>query len=158
VDSAGRLELHYCALEGDLDGLKRHLAADVDASAADKQGFTPLHFAAQQGQAGSVRLLLEAGASVDAQDAFGNTPLFRAVFNSRGQGETVEELLRAGANPDFPTTRASPREVLLTRSPTMTSPSSCHPLMRAPERMDLPRLGSQTAALSGSILSRTLPR
>lgn len=40
--------------------------------------------------------------SVDAQDAFGNTPLFRAVFNSRGQGETVEELLRAGANPDLP--------------------------------------------------------
>ena len=102
MDRADRLELHYCALEGDLDGLKRHLAADVDASAADKQGFTPLHFAAQQGQAGSVRLLLEAGASVDAQDAFGNTPLFRAVFNSRGQSETVEELLRAGANPDLP--------------------------------------------------------
>jgi ankyrin repeat protein len=39
---------------------------------------------------------------VDKQDADGNTPLWRAVFESRGEGETISTLLAAGANPDLP--------------------------------------------------------
>ena len=57
-------------------------------------------------------MLLEAGAPVDAQDRFGNTPLWRAVFDSRGQGATVQLLLRAGADPDIVNEAgATPREL-----------------------------------------------
>jgi ankyrin repeat protein len=49
-----------------------------------------------------MRILLRAGARVDAQDTRGNTPLWRAVFESRGRGDTIQALLAAGANPDLP--------------------------------------------------------
>ena len=49
-----------------------------------------------------MRILLRAGAMVDAQDTRGNTPLWRAVFESRGRGDTIQALLAAGANPDLP--------------------------------------------------------
>jgi ankyrin repeat protein len=39
---------------------------------------------------------------VDAQDTWGNTPLWRAVFESRGRGDTIQALLAAGAKPDLP--------------------------------------------------------
>ena len=102
MDRMGRSELHYRALEGDLDGIRTRIAAGDSVGAPDYAGFTPLHFAAQQSQSAAAAFLIEAGAPVDAQDKFGNTPLFKAVFGSRGQGDTVEALLRAGANPDLP--------------------------------------------------------
>lgn len=98
----GRSELHYRALEGDVEGIRTRVAAGDAVGAPDHAGFTPLHFAAQQSQLAAAEALLDAGAPIDAQDKFGNTPLFRAVFNSRGQGETVEALLRAGADPNLP--------------------------------------------------------
>jgi hypothetical protein len=49
-----------------------------------------------------MRILLRAGARVDAPDTRGNTPLWRAVFESRGRGDTIQALLAAGANPDLP--------------------------------------------------------
>jgi ankyrin repeat protein len=101
MDREGRQELHYRALDGDIQGIRDRLAAGDDIGRADKQGFTALHFAAQQSHTESVRALLEVGAQVDPRDRFGNTPLWRAVFNSRGKGATVEMLLRAGADPDI---------------------------------------------------------
>lgn len=102
VDKAGRSELHYCALQGDVERIRQRIASGDPVSGADKAGFTPLHFAAQQSDAGAAAALLEAGAAVDAKDGFGNTPLWRAVFNSRGHGATVRVLLEAGADPDEP--------------------------------------------------------
>ncbi|GAB3254679.1 ankyrin repeat domain-containing protein [Nocardioides dilutus] len=101
MDREGRQELHYRALEGDVDGIRNRLAEGDDATLADAQGFTPLHFAAQQSQADAARALLAAGAAVDARDRHGNTPLWRAVFDSRGRLETVNVLLEAGADPDL---------------------------------------------------------
>ncbi len=74
------------------------IKSKADLSAQDNRGWTPLHFAAQNHSVDVVQLLLGAGASVDAEDAYGNTPLFRAVFESRGRGEIIVLLVRAGAD------------------------------------------------------------
>ncbi|MEU6133411.1 ankyrin repeat domain-containing protein [Nocardioides sp. NPDC047086] len=101
MDRAGRQELHYRALEGDVPGIEARLSAGDDVAAADQQGFTALHFAAQQSWAEAVRVLLAAGAPVNAQDRFGNTALWRAVFSSDGSVDTVACLVEAGADPDI---------------------------------------------------------
>ena len=72
----------------------------------------PVHFAAQEGHTEVARVLLRGGAAVDARDSFGNTPLWRAVFESRGRGDTIKVLLAAGANPDLPNeSGVSPRQL-----------------------------------------------
>jgi ankyrin repeat protein len=46
-----------------------------------------------------IEMLVRVGADVDARDGWGNTPLARAVVNSRGRGEAIVALLKAGADP-----------------------------------------------------------
>ena len=101
MDRMNRLELHYRAAEGDLAGIAERLQAGDPVDARDKAGFTPVHFAAQQTHGPAARALLQAGAEVDPQDGYGDTPLWRAIFNSRGEDETVSILLAAGADPDI---------------------------------------------------------
>ncbi|MGV8978476.1 MAG: ankyrin repeat domain-containing protein [Cellulomonas sp.] len=101
MDREVRQQLHYRALEGDVPGLRERLAAGDDIGLVDKQGVAALHFAAQQSQTEAVGVLLDAGAPIDPQDRFGNTPLWRAVFDARGRGATVQLLLKAGADPDI---------------------------------------------------------
>jgi ankyrin repeat protein len=90
--------LHYAALNGDGASVKHLLSTGLDAKQADDDGWTPLHFAAQSNAAEVVKLLLKAGAAVDPRDSNGNTPLWRAVFESRGNGEVIELLRKAGAD------------------------------------------------------------
>ncbi|MBO0730204.1 MAG: ankyrin repeat domain-containing protein [Acidimicrobiaceae bacterium] len=57
VDRAGRLQLHYAALEGRVPDVAAYLQQHRDdVNLADKAGFTPLHFAAQ-GQHADVAVL-----------------------------------------------------------------------------------------------------
>jgi ankyrin repeat protein len=99
VDRAGRTELHYAARDGDPAAVQRLLAEGLNPCAVDDKGWTPLHFAAQSQAAETARVLLAAGAHVDATDSDGRTPLFRAVWSSRGQGETIKLLREQGADP-----------------------------------------------------------
>ncbi|MDR3404414.1 MAG: ankyrin repeat domain-containing protein [Chthoniobacter sp.] len=99
VDREGRTALHYAALENNGAEVKRLIEAGFAVDAPDKAGWTPLHFAAQEYSAAAAILLLEHGAPVDAQDSNGNTPLSRAVFNSKGRGELIRLLRKAGADP-----------------------------------------------------------
>ena len=39
-------------------------------------------------------------ARVDLKDSNGNTALFRAVFNSKGEGTIIKQLLASGSDPD----------------------------------------------------------
>jgi ankyrin repeat protein len=99
VDRYGRTPLHEATIDGDVVRVKALLTSGIDPGAADDNGWTPLHFAAQESALEVVRLLLEAGATVDPRDAHGNTPLFKAVFNSRGEGEIIKLLRASGADP-----------------------------------------------------------
>ena len=98
-DTYRRSPLHYAAAEGQAAVVRRFLAAGVDPNRSDRADWTPLHFAAQANSAESVAALIEAGAEVDPRDEHGNTPLFRAVFNSRGEGDVIVLLRAHGADP-----------------------------------------------------------
>ena len=65
----------------------------------DKLGWSALHYAAQGHQASILEVLLSVHPDIDLQDQYGNTPLWRATFDSKGEGDLIELLLRAGANP-----------------------------------------------------------
>lgn len=98
LDRAGRSDLHYAALEGNIAAAKELLDQSADVNLADCDGFTPLHYAAQGYHRELARLLLDHGATIDAQNTYGNTPLWVALFNSRGRPEVVRLLRDAGAD------------------------------------------------------------
>lgn len=99
MDQAGRSELHYAALENEPDRVVALIQEGADPNRQDKQGFTPLHFAAQQGSLDAAQKLVELGAHVDVRNKFGKTPLSMAVYSSSGEGELIQLLRDAGADP-----------------------------------------------------------
>ena len=98
-DREGRSQLHYTALEDDLETARALLVEGEDVDLRDRSGFTPLHFAAQAGSVDVARLLLDSGAEIDPTNDHGNTPLWTAVSNSRGAGEVIVLLRDRGADP-----------------------------------------------------------
>ncbi len=89
--------VHQAAMAGDLEAVKRFVAADpalVDAKGLDD--IRPLGFAAAFGRTEVVSFLLERGADANARDRRGITPLFVAVW--RNQPEIVRLLLEKGAD------------------------------------------------------------
>ena len=99
LDEFGRSELHYAAVDGNMDKARTALSAGADVNLADKSGWTPLHAAAQSQSAPMVGLLIDRGADVHAMDRHGNTPLWRAVFAYNNDPATIEALRAAGADP-----------------------------------------------------------
>ena len=99
LDKYGRSNLHYAALDGDVDAVRRLIEDGQDVSLPDESGWTPLHFATQSGRPDVASCLIDAGADVEAPDEHGNTPLHRATFESKGNGEMIAMLRNAGANP-----------------------------------------------------------
>ena len=114
VDRAGRVPLHYAALENDIVRVNELLAHGADPNSADADDFTPLHFASQQGALEAARILLNNGAAVDQINVHGNTPLWMAVFSSKGKGELIQLLRSKGADP-FHRNRAGKTPVGLAR-------------------------------------------
>jgi uncharacterized protein len=98
VDSDGRTPLIQAATDNRLELAKLLLESGANVDAQDRLGKSALHYAAQEYHCEMARLLLASGASVDVQDKHGNTPLWRAVFNSRGRGDVISILLKAGAD------------------------------------------------------------
>jgi len=98
LDRAGRSELHYAVVDRNLERMKELIRQGMNVNLADRDGWTPLHIAAQNNDAETARFLLDSGATIDPQDSYGNTPLFRAVFNSRGNGELIDLLRQRGAD------------------------------------------------------------
>jgi ankyrin repeat protein len=99
LDEFGRSSLHYAANEGLVDRVAELIGSGFEVNLADNAGWTPLHFAAQASSSEVARLLLNAGALIDQRDSYGNTPLWRAVFNSRGNGELIGIFRAAGSDP-----------------------------------------------------------
>jgi len=97
------ISIHEAASSGNIEAVKKHLAAGADVNAKIGEE-TPLHFAALFGRKEIVELLITKGADVNAKDDEGETPLDQAgtswpeiatLLRKHG-GKTGEELKAEG--------------------------------------------------------------
>ena len=90
---------------GDVEGVRKLLAAGADCNVRNAAGATALMLAAHAGRLELVKLLIDAGAEVNAGDERGWGPLTKAVYNAdldRGFADVVQTLIDAGANVEAP--------------------------------------------------------
>ncbi|KAG9141869.1 hypothetical protein Leryth_013986 [Lithospermum erythrorhizon] len=87
--------VHQTASVGDVEGLKKALAAGADKDEEDSEGRTALHFSCGYGEVECAKVLLDAGAKVDSLDKNKNTALHYAA--GYGRKECVALLLENGA-------------------------------------------------------------
>jgi uncharacterized protein len=99
-DQAGRVDLHYAALEDRRSDVAALLTAGQPVDSVDTAGFSPLHFAAQQGSVDAAEVLLSAGAEVNLKNNGGMTPLFLSIFSGVNHLKIVTLLCLNGANPN----------------------------------------------------------
>jgi NAD(P)-dependent dehydrogenase (short-subunit alcohol dehydrogenase family) len=97
ADATPTPDLHEAALTGNVDAIRRHIAAGTDLNAPDASGgSTPLIIAATFGRTAVARALIDAGADVNRRNNDGATALLTAALFCRTQ--IVEALLTAGAD------------------------------------------------------------
>lgn len=102
ADKAQDNALFSAARNGNVDEVKRLLAAGVKISAESKAGEQAIHYAAQNGNTEVVKVLLGAGAKVDTVDKNGYQPIhYAAQFGNNV--DLVKTLLAAGAKVDAKT-------------------------------------------------------
>ncbi len=99
-DEGENLLIHYAARAGDIDELRRLIAAGAPVNARGFRGCTPLTLAARDRHACPevVRMLLAAGADPALRDSYGSTALGEAVKSDSDDAEVVKLLLDAGAD------------------------------------------------------------
>ena len=86
------------ARRGELEAVKKHLAAGTDVDARNNDGTTPLAMAALTGEVETARYLGSKGADVNAQQNDRNSVLHAAAF--LGRVEIAKLLLENGADPN----------------------------------------------------------
>lgn len=98
-DEFGATALHYSISESNPEVARRLIDLGANVNIQDDQGRTPLHYAVEYSSVDVIQSLLtkDSGCLATA-DVHGNQPLWTAVFCARGSFETVEQLLRYGAN------------------------------------------------------------
>ncbi|HKR14446.1 MAG TPA: ankyrin repeat domain-containing protein [Pyrinomonadaceae bacterium] len=97
-----REQLHFAARDGQVEDVKRLLAAGYQPNVFDDLGKTPLHYAAEGEHLEVLNVLLAAGADVNAHDerVIGNTPLREVAATC--SFDVAKLLVDAGANPTLP--------------------------------------------------------
>ena len=86
---APNIPIHEAAEKGDLETIKKHIAAKTDINSQDgKDGETPLHRAITKGQTEAAKLLIESGAVNIGRKRDGQTPL--AMAEGRGRDEIAQ--------------------------------------------------------------------
>ena len=88
--------IYEAAEEGQIEEVKKLLAAGAGVNAKTKFKETPLHFAAENGQKEVAELLIDKGANVNANAKWERTPLHGTA--KTGQKGIIELLITAGAN------------------------------------------------------------
>ncbi|XP_035677305.1 myotrophin-like [Branchiostoma floridae] len=82
--------------EGDVQTVRRGLAAGVDVNDFRWFDWTPLHLASEYGQTEVAKLLIQNEANLEARDMGQSTPLHKAA--AEGHTGTCELLIRSGAD------------------------------------------------------------
>ena len=80
--------LRSAALDGNIEAVKRHLAAGANVNAPNTYGWTALYWASSRGHKEIVELLIANGAYVNQMSDRGITPLDGAIDPSRGSKRT----------------------------------------------------------------------
>lgn len=99
VDKDGRSLLTNAVLLKNIAAVEFLILNGANIDQRDNNGWTPLHHASNDQNLGMILFLLENGADLNALDNYGNTPLSRATYSSKGKGEVILALLKAGADP-----------------------------------------------------------
>ena len=90
------MSVYKAAKEGQIEEVKKLLAAGAYVNAKTKFTETPLHFAAENGQKEVAELLIDKGADVNAKAKWERTPLHGAAKTE--QKDIIELLIVVGAN------------------------------------------------------------
>ncbi|SVB10945.1 uncharacterized protein METZ01_LOCUS163799 [marine metagenome] len=91
------ISIHEAVMHGNVEVVKKHLAAGTDVNARGEDVGTPLHIAALVGSNEIVELLITKGADVNAkEEEEGMTPLIVAV--GEGYKKIIELLIANGAD------------------------------------------------------------
>ncbi len=102
TQTGGETVLLWAALHNREATFKSLLERGADVSIQDKDGDTVLHHLATKGNLHLLTLLLQHSHKIDIRNDKGETPLLCAV--QAGNGEAVDQLLQAGADPSAPST------------------------------------------------------
>ena len=128
-------DLHRLVAAGDIDGLKKALAAGADANARDGKGWTALMYAADKGRTLLVPPLLKAGADPNTRASDGATALFMAAVH--GHSEIITALTKAGADPSIEGPKGMTAEKLfaarIVKEKYNRKPNALHKALRANE-------------------------
>ena len=98
TDSNGATPLMHACANGEFLLATRLIRHGANVRAADSNCCTALHYAAGNGKAQVISLLVDNGAELEVKTAVKNTPLHMAVQGPSDPSDTVEQLLRAGAD------------------------------------------------------------
>jgi len=100
--SAPSISIHEAAENGDLEAIKKHIAAGTNINSTDsRDGETPLHRAITRGQTEAAKLLIEKGCNINiGRTKDGDTPLDMAV--GRGRTEIAKLLREKGVKKSSP--------------------------------------------------------
>ena len=116
--------LRSAALDGNIEAVKRHLAAGANVNAPNTYGWTALYWASSRGHKEIVELLIANGADVNAKDDDGNTPLHLAAGASHK--EIAELLIAEGAEVNAKTKRGETPLDLAEDDPKIRNPILKH--------------------------------
>jgi ankyrin repeat protein len=90
---------------GDVDRVRKLLAAGADCNERSGEGATALMLASYAGNLGMVKTLIDAGADVNARDEGGWSALMKSAHNAeldRGFADVAQVLIEAGADVEAP--------------------------------------------------------
>lgn len=95
-EEGGLTALHWAAIRGHAEVVKKLLEYGANVSSTDEDNNTALHMAALGGNIKVVQILLVSGSPINVQNIFGDTPLHLAV--KEGHFDIAEALLSHGAS------------------------------------------------------------